>query len=145
MSTKPIVAPAVIAGTPSAAAQAALPVGAGGFSFDETALCDQNKPAPGVDFICGSLAQHCILYSHNGSMPACITAAPVSGPQFTVQGYLFNGACITCATDGPFLVPVVYPQISFPPLSWQAPAWQLTDHGISHVTIDSNITIGSIQ
>lgn len=71
-STEKIVAPSYVSGTPSAGALAALPTGAVGAAFDESATA--GVPAAGVDYLRADSVAHCFKQSLNGGSEACIGA-----------------------------------------------------------------------
>ena len=73
-STEKITAPSLASGTPSAGALAALPTGAHGAAFDESATA--GVPASGVDYLRSDSTAHCIEMSLNGGAEACL---PTSG------------------------------------------------------------------
>lgn len=76
-STEPITAPTVLAGSPSTAAQSALPTGAKGWSCDETSTA--GVPAAGVDYLRCDSVNHQMVQSFNGAAEALFggTSPPI--------------------------------------------------------------------
>ena len=66
-------------GNPSAAAQAAIPSGAGGFACDESTTA--GVPASNVDYLRCDATTHQILFSFNNGAEAAL--APIANPTFT--------------------------------------------------------------
>ena len=93
-STEPVAAPSVVAGTPTAAAKAALPAGAHGLACDESATA--GVPAALVDYVRCDSTTHALLLSNNGAPEQTLVpgnAIQISGSPFTmlaISGFYWN-------------------------------------------------------